>query len=251
MIDHYDSLTERGLKVIPLRVNSKAPLCKGWQKDWDRQKSREKLRQFPDANIGLLLGDVVDVEGDSEHANRIILDLIGNYPHPAYRSTKSIHHLFLTPDPKLRLLKKQEIEFRGHGHQSVLPPSQHNGVEYSWLTEVFPVPPMPLRLHRFFESLRGSRWSKIKPGYMQVWCAACRSECCIHQKRFRLELEAFKLLGSSWECVHCRTLDLRPIVRLLRLEQEATSKCKVGSNLCDGDGPHLSKPNAMTLEAAQ
>jgi hypothetical protein len=123
ILAHFDALTKRGLKIIPLRENSKVPLCKAWNSDWDREVVRDKICQFPDANLGILLGDVVDVEGDSEDANRTILDLIGDYPHPCYFSTKSIHHLFLNPDPNLAHFRFKEIEFRGHGHQSVIPPS--------------------------------------------------------------------------------------------------------------------------------
>ena len=222
--EHFDYLTDLGLKVIPLRENSKAPMNKCWQKDWDYRRNRERLSCFPKANIGLLLGDVIDVEGDSDHANKVLLDLIGDYPHPSYRSTRSTHHLFKTPDSKLRLLKFREIEFRGHGCQSVLPPSQHLGVEYRWLTELFPIPEMPDKLRRLYDTLTGKvksnkSKSKTKPGYVQAWCSSCNAECYLHQKRFQLELEVFKLTGSSWKCQNCRTMDLRPMVRTLRSQR--------------------------------
>lgn len=199
--------------MIPLRSNSKVPLCKGWSKKWTLEHNRSTLRRFPDANIGLLLGDVVDVEGDSEHANRLLLDLIGDYPHPNYRSTKSIHHLFLTPDPHLRIFRFEEIEFRGEGHQSVLPPSQHQGISYSWLGEIFPVPPMPKRLLDFFKRQRHGH--PVNDGHRQVWCAVCLSKCRMHWKRFQLELNIFRALGSDWKCRKCRDLDLRPLCRTL------------------------------------
>jgi hypothetical protein len=214
--EHFDQLTDLGLKVIPLKVNSKAPMTKAWQKDWNWKKSREKLIQYPDANIGLLLGEIIDVEGDDEHSNRILLNLIGDYPHPCYRSTRSVHHLFKSPDPDLKLLKHNQIEFRGFGHQSVLPPSQHFGVEYCWITQKFPIPEMPNRLRRFFDQLRGEKKAKTKPGCLKVWCSSCREECRLHQKRFALELKAFNLMGSNWECQKCRTIDMRPLVRALR-----------------------------------
>lgn len=217
IIEHFDMLTECGLKIIPVRENSKAPLTKEWQKSWTWAESRERLGRFPDANIGLLLGDIIDVEGDSEHANKVLIDLIGDYPHPHYRSTKSIHHLFLSPDPELRILRFNNIEFRGFGHQSLLPPSKCLGTEYDWLSNKFPVPEMPDRLRRFYESRKGgSKEPALKPGCLKTWCATCREERRLHQKRFNLELQAFKLLGSPWECQQCRTLDLRPIVRGLR-----------------------------------
>jgi len=220
VVEQFDRLTEFGLKVIPLRVNSKAPMSKSWQKNWDHRKNRELLNRFPDANIGLLLGDVIDVEGDSEYANNMLVDLIGDYPHPSYQSTRSVHHLFKTPDPKLRLLKYKEIEFRSTGHQSVLPPSQHLGVEYRWLTDLMPIPEMPNRLRRFYDKLNGDKKAKTKPGCVRAWCSVCRVEHYLHQKRFQLELEAFKLMSSLWECQKCRTVDMRPLVRCLRSHQD-------------------------------
>lgn len=217
ILDHFDALTSRGLQVIPLRENSKVPLIKGWTENWDKSVSRDILLRFPTANIGLLLGNVVDVEGDSNEANEIILSLIGNYPHPSYRSTKSIHHLFLSPDPQLRHFHWQKIEFRGFGHQSVLPPSQHAGVRYQWLEHFkFPIPEMPERLVRFYETLSRGKLMGLKPGHMRVWCGACGEKVLLNQRRFKLELEAFKLLGTKWECHKCRTIDLRSACRLIR-----------------------------------
>lgn len=213
MVYHFDHLTEHGLKVIPLRENSKVPIGKGWQRDWNLEKSRERLRRFPEANLGLLLGDIIDVEGDSQHANKMLCDLIGDYPHPSYKSTRSVHHLFLTPDPKLRIVKNNQIEFRGHGHQSVLPPSQHFGVEYQWLSEIFPIPEMPPKLKTFFDKVVDGDKEATKQGQMKVWCGACRKECFLNKKRFQLELEAFRSMQNVWECQRCRTMDLRPIIR--------------------------------------
>ena len=212
--DHFDQLTDLGLKVIPLRANSKVPLTKCWQKDWSLNKSREKLLTFPESNLGLLLGDIIDVEGDSSHANNLLLDLIGDYPHPMYRSTKSIHHLFQTPESGLRLFKFQEIEFRGEGHQSVLPPSQHYGTQYKWIDQNFPVPEMPPRLLTFYQKITGKQPMPL--GNIKVWCAACKKEIALHAKRFRLELEVFRRMSGNWECQSCRATDLRPLVRVLK-----------------------------------
>lgn len=217
VIEHFDALTKQGLKVIPLRENSKVPMCKGWNYNWDRSACRERLEVFPDSNIGVLLGDVVDVEGDSRPANQQILDLIGDYPHPTYTSTKSIHHLFLSPDKGLRLLRVGDIEFRGYGHQSMLPPSQHQGTQYMWLRKVqFPVPPMPQSLYIFYLKQKKQYEKLRKPGHMQVWCSQCEKKCFLHKRRFELELEAFQLLGCRWECQSCRTVDLRPACRLIK-----------------------------------
>lgn len=222
IVKHFDILTEQGLKIIPLRPLSKRPICKGWTQHWNREECRELLEQLPDSNIGLLLGDIIDVEGDSQEANDRIIELIGDYPHPAYASAKSIHHLFVNPDPGLTILKHDNIEFRANRHQSVLPPSTlENGVVYKWQGPVrFPIPPMPDRLLSFFRHLRG-RLAAVKPGHMQLPCAACLSPCYIHQKRFELELTAFKTMGQRWQCHQCRTVDLRPACRQIRKQKKA------------------------------
>lgn len=213
ILDHFDALTARGLKIIPLRENSKIPVCKGWSSYWDRVAARDRLLAFPDANLGLLLGEVVDVEGDSDDANRQILDLIGDYPHPSYTSTKSIHHLFLSPDPALRHFRHGDIEFRGHGHQSVVPPSHHQGVVYRWLRPYhFPVPPMPDRLKRFYFN-RQKATAPSRRHHVHAACARCGKKWFVHRKRFGLELDAFQSLGERWQCHGCRRVDLRPVCR--------------------------------------
>lgn len=218
ILDYFDALTGRGLKVIPLRENSKKPICRGWTDGWHKDAMRDIILRFPEANIGLMLGDIVDVEGDSEEANQIVTDLIGDYPHPLYRSTKSIHHLFVNPDPGLRRFVWNHVEFRGHGHQSVLPPSKFQGAVYQWMkTFRFPVPQMPDRLLEFYRAKsREIKLNPVKPGHLKAWCGACGKECMMHKKRFDLELKAFKLLGSKWQCQKCRPLDMRPACRMLK-----------------------------------
>ncbi len=219
ILDHFDILTDQGLKVIPLRENSKIPMCKGWTENWSKFQSRQVLQKFPLANIGILLGDIVDVEGDSDEANEIILNLIGDYPHPTYRSSKSIHHLFLTPDDSLKHFEWNKIEFRGHGHQSVLPPSQALGNKYAWRAACkFPVPDMPEELVAFFNNKRKSKNKNksVKPGHIKTACDTCEKQVFLHKKRFYLELAAFKILNLKWTCNKCRHVDLRSTCRLLR-----------------------------------
>ena len=212
--EHFDLLIDQGLKVIPLKVNSKAPMCRNWQKNWCISKSREKLQEHPDANIGLLLGDVIDVEGDSENANAFLNDLIGSYPHPSYKSKRSTHHLFKTPDVNLKLVKYQEIEFRGIGHQSVLPPSQYYGISYEWMTQTFPIPEMPKKLLKFYERLTGKKPDK-KPNSQKIWCSTCNKTFYLHCKRLLLEIKAFSCMNEKWQCKKCRSIDLRPLIRQL------------------------------------
>lgn len=219
ILDHFEALTNKGLKLIPLRENSKIPLYKNWNVNWEYHWVRNKFQKYPNSNIGLLLGDIVDVEGDSERANQKILDLIKDYPHPNYRSSKSIHHLFLTPDPALRHFRYEEIEFRGHGHQSVMPPSKIGETVYKWLKNFkFPVPNMPEELVDFLYKKRKKKIykQKLKPGHLKTRCATCQQNILLHEKRHALELKAFKLLGQKWECKNCRSVDLRPACRLIR-----------------------------------
>ena len=207
------------MKIIPLRTNSKVPLCKKWQRNWDRQRMREKFLQFPDSNIGLLLGDIIDVEGDNEEANQLLFRIIGNYPHPSYSSTKSVHHLFINPDPDLSIRIFEKIEFRGHGHQSVLPPSKHYGVVYQWLGGKFPIPPMPLPLLRFYRKVKNGIRDTIKPGHTRIRCSRCGEMCFIHKRRLDLELIAFRMFEERWECQDCRSRDLRPLCRQIKRNQ--------------------------------
>lgn len=219
ILRHFDALTRQGLKVIPLRQGSKAPIYKNWNKKWNLESTREKFEAFPNANIGLLLGDIVDVEGDSEEANQIILELIKDYPHPTYKSSKSIHHLFLTPDARLRRFCWNEIEFRGHGHQSVLPPSIINETKYKWLSSFqFPVPYMPEELINFLNKKRkqASKKFKLKKNYKKINCFICRKQIMLHKKRIELEIEAFKILSQRWQCNKCRSVDIRSACRLIR-----------------------------------
>jgi len=215
----FDIFVGNDLYPIALRSNSKIPIQKAWNENWDEKSNRDLLKGVAGANIGLLLGKVIDVEGDTKKANQIVNRLIGDYPHPCYRSRKSIHHLFLNPDPELRIITHKGIEFRGFGHQSVLPPSQIDDVNYGWIHLAFPIPEMPETLRSFFDNLRLKRKKAkalIKPEHMFVACAACRKKRFIHKRRFQLELIAFRELDTAWTCQDCRTVDLRDRCRQIR-----------------------------------
>lgn len=226
ILAHFDVLTKHGLRVIPLRPYSKIPVQKNWA-DWNYENCRYILEKNPESNIGLLLGEVMDVEGDSVEANERINDLVRDYPHPMYTSTKSVHHLFINPEPTLTILKHQQIEFRANRHQSVLPPSVlDTGVEYKWVDGklTLPIPPMPDRLLTFFRKLQKVRKTAIKPGHMKLPCFKCREKCFIHRKRYDLELIAFKKLGLRWMCHDCREVDLRQECRDIRKNKKEGSQ---------------------------
>ena len=193
----------------------------GWNHTWDHDRCRETCLKYPFANLGLLLGDIVDVEGDTEEANSLLARMVANHPHPVFRSSKSIHHLFLSPDSKLTARRFNDIEFRGHKHQSVIPPSLHeDGNKYVWLGQTrFPIPPMPDALLEYYQrhTLVSTR-PRIKPGHMRPWCSVCAHRKYIHRKRYLLEVDAFRELGLRWQCWLCRQIDLRDACRRLRAQ---------------------------------
>jgi len=243
--DFVEAYIGQGLKPIPLHRSSKRPIGMGWNKDWSVERCREGFYVYPGANIGILLGDVVDVEGDDEEANATLQKLIGDYPHPTWRSSKSQHHLFLSPDPDLTRIVYQNIEFRGNGHQSVVPPSFvcETGATYQWLRGTkFPVPAMPGPLRDYYDNLPKKRKKAkreavvpkfsvnhrssvdpveaylakhyrfnedAKPGRKKLWCGQCGEICFIHKKRLYLELDIFRYIGMKWTCNECRSSEFK------------------------------------------
>jgi hypothetical protein len=190
--------------------------------------------------MGIILGDIVDVEGDTQEGNDLLIRMIDGLPHPMFRSSKSIHHLFLSPDPNLTRRVIGGIEFRGHFHQSVVPPSIHEyGNRYQWLYgSKFPPPVMPNELLQLYLTNCGEakkiktprprperqRRRKKKIGYTKTECRVCKNEFYVHKKRLMLEVRVFKgEYGLPWMCHGCREFDLREPCRILRktLEREA------------------------------
>lgn len=204
------------MKITPLYPGTKQPMLNSWT-HWNHGAARQAFVLEGLVNFGLLLGDIMDVEGDSEEANNKILDLIGDYPHPCYSSRKSIHHLFISPNPKLTIFKRNHIEFRGASHQSVIPPSTLiSGVKYEWIQDLnTPIPVMPKNLLRFFWSMVG-RDSKMKPGHTKMTCYSCRGSILMSKKRLALEKDAVQKINTQWMCNNCRPYDLRDLCRSLR-----------------------------------
>jgi hypothetical protein len=215
LVEHFDVLSENRLEIIPLHEGSKNPIFKKWQTSYSQSNSRSYIEHHPECNLGIRLGTILDVEGDSDHANRTIIDMIGDFPHPSYSSRKSVHHLFLNPFANLTRVVFQNMEFRGKRHQSVLPPSSVSNTSYKWLTIDFPVPPLPNRLLLFLNRIQRNRKHDVKPGHLKVTCAACREICYLHKHRFALEIASFKNMGMLWTCHACRPVDMRSFCRKL------------------------------------
>lgn len=224
IVDLFDSYVKCGFKPLPLHPGTKIPVVSDWQLNWSAQKYRSLFVSTPKANIGVLLGDIIDVEGDDKLANEVIFEMVRNVPHPMFKSSKSVHHLFISPDPSITICKVGAIEFRGHRHQSVIPPSIHkSGVEYKWLKDSsFPPPPMPQRMIDFlYEHRKKIHRSKPKvagkkSGHTLTICTNCKSKNFLHKKRLVLEVRAFRGLGLKWQCQGCRKIDVRQLCREIR-----------------------------------
>jgi len=209
----YDAYVGNKLEVIPLRPRTKIPY-KWWDKKWNSDWNRNFFCDNPYSNMGFRLGTIMDIEGDTPEANEKLMKITANCPHPMYSSSRSIHHLFLNPDPTFTIVRYKGMEFRGAKHQSVLPPSRHeDGKKYFWLPESrFPIPKMPTSVLNLFKIAR----QKKKPGGKKIHCFSCEEEHTRNFRRINLEIEAFKVFDQKWQCQGCRTIDVRPICREIR-----------------------------------
>lgn len=221
LLDFFDSYVSMGLKPIPIYTQSKMPICKGWHHDWSPSKWRSYF-ETDNYNMGIILGDIVDVEGDSPEANRLLNKLIGDYPHPKFSSSKSIHHLFKTPNVNLTRVAYHGIEFRGKNHQSVVPPSMHgDNLRYRWVDgSIFEIPEMPKNLLNYFIKVCSIKSKKIDSKTInQLYttiCKSCNQKVKIHKKRLALEVQAFDYHGLPWACQKCRKIDIRPLCRKIK-----------------------------------
>lgn len=202
---------EFGWKVIPVYGGTKVPVGECWNWFYDRPSARKYLGEHPDASLGLLLGKIIDVEADSQHANELLSNLVAGHSHPMYKSARSVHHLFLNLDSNLTKQVFSGIEFRGHLHQSLIPPSPGR----KWLTNLrIPIPDVPPKLASFY--WRNKLKKNLKPGFVLAFCSKCETDHAIHKNRYKLEARAFGDMGLKWFCRFCRKVDVRPACRVLR-----------------------------------
>ena len=211
-IDFFDVYNHFGWEIIPVRRNSKTPFYRHWNEEYDARKVRSLIMKNPDCNLGLRLGKIVDVEGDTQKANDWLRQHL-TVPHPIFMSEKSTHHLFLAPSIKFNRVVVGGIEFRGRKHQSLLPPSVNTqGIKYAWLDTNLRITPMPPVLCNLLRSARkGDR-----PDRVTHVCTLCYAPIQINRNRHALEVQAFGRLGLTWRCRGCRTVDIRKICREIR-----------------------------------
>jgi len=216
----FELYVQAGFQPIAIFKAKKAPVGLNWNGNWTAEKWRPYFEIENAYEMGILLGSVVDVEGDTEEANDLLHQMTEYTPHPKFRSSKSTHHIFLNPDPSLTRKVFNGMEFRAHKHQSVVPPSMHkDGSKYGWLVgSNFIVPNMPDELLRYYESHNSKHkiGKQAKDGYTQTICKCCKEEFFIHKKRLLLEMRAFQEYKLSWMCHKCREFDLRQSCRVIR-----------------------------------
>lgn len=226
MIAYFDKYVELGLKPIPVYRDSKKPISQGWNESWSAERWRDYFSQ-DEFNMGILLGDVVDVEGDTDEANDLLSRMIDGVDCPRFRSSKSVHYLFQNPDPNLTRRVFSDIEFRGHRHQSVVPPSIHiDGKSYLWLEgSKFPIPPMPEELLSFYRLSVSQKPTyipkprakkKFRKDLIKTQCNTCLNKYFMHKKRLMLEVRVFQSMNQKWMCRSCRKIDLRDLCRQFR-----------------------------------
>lgn len=217
-LSFFDRYIQMGWEIIPILPGSKIPFVKGWNKTYDRQRTRDYIASHLQCNLGLRLGAILDVEADTPRANRTLERLVRGYPHPMYQSEKSTHHLFTNPDSTLTRLTIHGIEFRAYRHQSLVPPSvNQNGVVYRWLSwPDGPLPAVPEALINLYnhhtKMLQGSK----VPYAASPTCSHCGRQFRMHVNRYRLEKRAFRKLEQAWQCQKCREIDIRSICRKIR-----------------------------------
>ena len=246
--DLVDAYLRYGMKPIPLYWGTKRPIGREWNQGWSKRRCQASFRKYPGANVGLLLGEIMDVEGDTPEANAVLEQITQDYPHPRYKSARSIHHLFVSPNPRITIAHMSHIEFRGSRHQSVVPPSQHeSGVRYEWL-DWHNIPEMPQPLKELLDQakickLKPDKNRKVvfninhvssidpvaqflsnslrfghdvKPGKSKLWCPRCQEIVFVSTNRLKLEVVAFKTFGHKWSCNGCRDIDVRGMIPDLR-----------------------------------
>jgi hypothetical protein len=124
----------------------------------DPEQVRRWWTMWPQANVGLVTGVVMDVcDIDSENGLAALLELLGDgaVTGPTVATGSGGWHVYLTPTGmgnRVRLLP--DVDWRGTGGYVVAPPSLHaSGQRYRWSRQLdeAPMQPCPLALRRLVE----------------------------------------------------------------------------------------------------
>lgn len=220
ILNFYHSL---GYQPIPLFYKTKTPIYKNWNSNYDYESVLDYVSQYKQQiNFGILLGNIIDIEGDCADSNKTIDDLLHDVKHPCFLSAKSKHHLFRSNIKNLTRIVVDNVEFRGYKHQSVVPPSKHeDGYEYKWITEIFDtknIPYLPENIESYILSrLKPEPQNKkkrlLKPNHTTAKCNKCEKSILISKIRLQKELYFLQKDKAAWECNKCRNFDLRKIIK--------------------------------------
>lgn len=202
--------------VIAVVPGTKIPRFPSWNNTYYPYMHQAYIGQNPKANIGLLLGRIIDIEADNEESENKLNSMFKNVPHLQYRSGRGTHHLFLNKKTNFKKLIVDGVEYRGYSHHSLLPPSiGPSGFQYEWSensTEL--ITPLP----KFIEN-KILKYHCEKGYHKNITCKKCQKQFKIAAKRLNLEMKALSLIKHPWKCHGCREWDLRKICRLIRKNQ--------------------------------
>jgi len=208
--DAFTNYLDLGYQPILLHPNTKMPIFYGWQKKYNYQSYYELLDSNKKYNIGFLLGNIVDVEGDTNDANQILNNYFLAINHPIYKSKKSYHHLFKNSYRNITRIQIQGFEIRGYNHQSVVPPSNVDSVEdYIWLENLIPFKDLPEIPHDFAKSFNiksfKSKEKKSKDkNKSAIWCFKCRNKFYLNRSFLTCQLNKLKEKKENWFCKICK-----------------------------------------------
>jgi len=219
----FEKLVFLGFQPILLFPKTKKPIFASWNKNYNPNKYFRIIDNNSDYNIGVLLGDVIDVEGDNEKANKFLDNLFSDIHHPVYKSFKSSHHLFRARSNfNVTRFNQNGIEIRAKGHQSVVPPSIHeiDGAIYEWINDVTHISTLPIlninleqEIYRFCNNI-GAK--VLRKHSMRIWCSKCEKQIMLNKKRTHLEIEIFKRMNQKWKCHKCRPFSIKNEIKSFR-----------------------------------
>lgn len=199
-----------GYQPILLHQNTKVPIFYGWQNKYNHKNYCDLLNSNKKYNIGFLLGNIVDIEGDTEEANNILNNYFLAINHPVYKSKKSFHHLFKNTHINISRIQIKNFEIRGFKHQSVVPPSNVDSNEdYTWIEDLIPIKELPeiptdfiknFNILSFVKKRKQLTKSKNKSA---IWCSNCRNKFHLNGDFLILQLKKLKSLNQKWSCKSC------------------------------------------------
>lgn len=224
-LDYFDEYVAKGLNPIAIFGGTKQPVESKWNQNWSIRRWRRYFSNNEEGyELGLLWGSkFVDVEADDEKSNIFLNRLIGNVERPIFRSKRSFHNIFLSPNPKLTKVnlftkKGEKIEIFGRRTYTVAPPSTHiEGTKYGFINEVWPPPPFPNGLKAFY--FQQKKIIIKNKNIIVTTCKECGKEQIMNKRRLALEVNAFLKYSLGWKCRRCRkkyNINLKEECRIIR-----------------------------------